>query len=406
MASFFSSPTAAEKKIDAATSDHIAEPPLDTYLELAEDIRTSPDAGQSYLKAIRKRLQSKSSHTVFLTLHLLDVAVKNGGDAFHESVSNPEFLNTIATVGTTAKERHVSDMALSLLSQWARAFPAQGLMSYADVYNKLKNKGVAFPDSASSSAAPVFTPPVNLAIHAPPRQIATSRAPDRSPNRSPNKSPNRSPSRSPRLEEKEPVSGNSERNPLSWASPFYVDKIKTESLQVIEYLQLFQQLIAAEPASAAAVQQLKANESVQSLLSTIVDCRGRVSRLLAEIEDETLMDLMIQLNDSIRLSIDYYEERLKGRSVVEPVIVVPTVLRKAGEGERKEGKDGKEDSGEQSVGGGRQQQPGDDPFDALANRPQQQQQRPQQAAVGSAAIQQPAGAGGAGDGLSQFDPLA
>ena len=232
--SFFSSPSPAEKKIDAATSDHIAEAPLDTYLEIAEEIKSSPDAGQSHLKAFRKRLQSKSSHTVFLSLQLLDVAVKNGGDAFHESVSNPDFLNVISTIGTTAKERHVSDLALSLLSQWARAFPAQGLMSYADAYNKLKNRGVTFPDAGT---APVFTPPPNLAIHAPPRQVASSRAPDRS--------PNRSPGRSPRLEEKEPA----ERHPLSWASPFYVDKIKTESLQVIEYLTLFQQLIAAASAA-------------------------------------------------------------------------------------------------------------------------------------------------------------
>ena len=391
--SFFTTPTAIEKKVDAATSDHIAEPPLDTYLEIAEEIRGSPDAGQSHLKAIRKRLQSKSSHTVFLTLHLLDVAVKNGGDTFHESVSNLDFLNTVATIGTTAKERHVSDLALSLLHQWARAFPAQGLMSYADVYNKLKNRGVAFPATAGSSAtAPVFTPPVNLAIHAPPRQVSTNRAPDRS--------PNRSPSRSPRTEEKEP----SERNPLSWASPFYIDKIKTESLQVIEYLQLFQQLITAEPASRTASQQLKANESVQSLLSTIVDCRGRVSRLLAEIEDETLMDLMIQLNDSIRVSLEYYEERVKGRPVAEPTVVVPTGLRKAGEGERKERKEESSDKPATAAAGGRQQaEQGEDPFVALANRPHQQ--RPlQPAAPAAAAVQQPAG--GSADPLSQFDPLA
>ena len=380
MSSFFSNPTAVEKKIDAATSDHIAEAPLDTYLELAEEIKSSPDAGQSHLKALRKRLTSKSSHTVFLALQLLDVAVKNGGDAFHETVSQPDFLNLLSTIGTTAKEKHVSDLALSLLYQWARAFPAQGLMSYADAYNKLKNRGVAFPDAAAASS-PVFNPPPNLAIHAPPRQVASSRAPDRS--------PNRSPTRSPKQEEKEP----SERNPLSWASPFYIDKIKSESLQVIEYLTLFQQLITAETTP----QQLKSNESVQSLHSTIVDCRSRVTRLLAEIEDETLMDLAIQLNDAIRTSLEYYDERVKGRAVPEPTVVVPTVLRKGREGEQKEGKENQQ-SGEKQQHQQQQGEQGEDPFLAIASRPQAQQQQQQQPR---------AAAGGSGASpLDQFDPLA
>ena len=390
MSSFFSTPSPVEKKIDAATSDHIAEAPLDTYLEIASDIKSSPDAGASHLKALRKRLTSKSSHTTFLALQLLDVAVKNGGDAFHETVSSVEFLNVIATIGTTTKERHVSDLALSLLYQWARAFPAQGLMTYAEVYNKLKFKGVTFPDAAAASA-PVFNPPPNLAIHAGSRQVASSRAPDRS--------PNRSPGRSPRAEEKEP----SERSPLSWASPFYVDRIKQESLQVVEYLTLFQQLIAAEPAAA----QLKANESVQSLHSTIVDCRSRVTRLLAEIEDETVMDLMIQLNDAIRVSLEYYDERVRGRAVAEPVVVVPTVLRKGGEGERKEGKEKEEQqSGADKQLQQQQGEQGEDPFLAIANRPPPQT-APQQR-VAAVPAQQPGAAGGSSSAnpLDQFDPLA
>ena len=126
-----------------------------------------------------------------------------------------------------------------------------------------------------------------------------------------------------------------------------------------------------------------------------------MTRLLAEIEDETLMDLMIQLNDAIRLSLDYYEDRVKGRAAPEPPVVVPTVLRRPGEGERKEGKEA------ESGGGGKgqqqqqqQQQQAVDSFDALANRPQQPRLSPQPGLAAPAAA--PSGA----SPLDQFDPLA
>ena len=406
--SFFSTPSPLERRIELCTSESIAEPPLQTYLEIAEDISRSSDGGAAHLKAMRRRLASKSSHVHFLTLSLLDVCVKNGRDSFHETVSNPEFLSSLSSLATTSKQRHVREQALSLIQQWAKAFPAQGLHSFTDCYVRLRNRGVVFPDDKEGGV--VFTPPVNLSVVAQRQVPATGgrSAPDRSPNRSPNRSPGRSPGRSPHREEKEETLPSAELEALSWASPQYIARIKAESLQVVEYLTLFQQLIASSPASSAA---LRGNESVQTLHATIHDCRQRVSRLLVELEDETLMDLMIHVSELIRVSVDFYNARLKGDTQArEPQLDLPAVLRQqptsttsAATAERKEQKEGKETEAAAAAAAGGGSADGkageaEDPFAQLAQRNDRKQQNPSSPQPPVAAV---------GDlSLSQFDPLA
>ena len=420
MSSFFSTPSPVEKKVEAATSESHPEPPLESLLEIAEDISKSPDAsvaqphphppfpshsvpsplipssslrlssGAGHLKAIRKRLASKSAHVQYLSLCLLDVAVKNGGDAFHETVSAPEFLSSLSALATSTKFPHVRDQALSLLQTWGRSMPQQGLHSFAEAYTRLRNKGVAFPDDKAGGV--VFTPPVNLTVVAQ-RNVSVGR-PDRSPGRSPNKSPGRSPGRSPR-EEKEP----SERHPLSWASPAYVEKVRGECVQVFEYLSLFRELIASTAPAAA----IRANESIQSLHSTVLDCRARVSHLLVELDEETLMDLMIHVSEAIRLTLDYYAAKLRGQEVPPPTIDLPALLRPttaAAAGVKAEAKEGKEEARRER--GAKTE--ADDPFAAIATRPERKQASP--AAATSAPISASAVTSAGGVSLSQFDPLA
>ena len=354
-------------------------------------------SGAGHLKAIRKRLAAKSPHVQFLSLSLLDVAVKNAGDAFHETVSAPDFLSSLSSLATTTKYPHVRDQALSLIQTWAKAFPSQGLHSFAEAYTRLRNRGVAFPDD--KSAGVVFTPPVNLTVVAQRNASPGGRgAPDRSPGRSPNRSPGRSPK-----EEKESGSAPGERNPLSWASPQYVSKVKAESVQVLEYLSLFQDLIA----STAPPSAIRGNESIQSLHSTLLDCRNRVSHLLVELEEETLMDLMIHLSEAIRITLDYYNARLKGEDVQPPVIEVPAVLKQGGP-TKTEAKEGKEQSERASRA---QLQPQPQPPAAVtatsaasASRAEKKLHSPQpQSHAAAASISAPAAAT---NPLSEFDPLA
>ena len=343
-------------------------------------------SGAGHLKAIRKRLAAKSPHVQFLSLSLLDVTVKNAGDAFHETVSAPDFLSSLSSLATTTKFPHVRDQTLSLIQTWAKAFPSQGLHSFAETYTRLRNKGVPFPDDKAGGV--VFTPPVNLTVVAQRNAAGARGGPDRSPGRSPGRSPK---------EEKESAAPG-ERNPLSWASPQYVAKVKAESVQVFEYLSLFQELIA----SSAPPSSMRANESIQTLHSTLLDCRNRVSHLLVELEEETLMDLMIHLSEAIRVTLDYYTAKAKGENAQPPVIELPAVLKKGGE-KRAEAKEGKEESEAASRA---QLQPGaaavTAPPATAASRPDWKQASPQPAAVPATA----AAPAAASNPLSEFDPLA
>ncbi|KAG4992880.1 hypothetical protein JHK87_026337 [Glycine soja] len=157
MAASSSSATVAVEK---ATSDLLMGPDWTMNIEICDSINSNHWQPKDVVKAVKKRLQHRSSRVQLLALTLLETMVKNCGDYVHFQIAERNILEEMIKIVRKKADMQVRDKILILLDSWQEAFGGPGgkHSHYYWAYEELKRSGVVFP-KRSPDAAPIFTPP-------------------------------------------------------------------------------------------------------------------------------------------------------------------------------------------------------------------------------------------------------
>ncbi|KAJ1379785.1 VHS domain [Sesbania bispinosa] len=157
MAASSSSATVAVEK---ATSDLLMGPDWTMNIEICDSINSNYWQPKDVVKAVKKRLQHRSSKVQLLALTLLETMVKNCGDYVHFQIAERNILEEMIKIVRKKADMHVRDKILVLLDSWQEAFGGPGgkYPQYYWAYEELRRSGVVFP-KRSPDAAPIFTPP-------------------------------------------------------------------------------------------------------------------------------------------------------------------------------------------------------------------------------------------------------
>ncbi|KAL9661247.1 hypothetical protein QQ045_026069 [Rhodiola kirilowii] len=172
MMSSSSSSSSAVIRVDKATSELLIGPDWTMNMEICDSINSNHWQAKDVVKALKKRLQHKSSTVQLLALTLLETMVKNCGDYVHFQIVDRNLLQEMVKIVRKKADTNVRNKILVLLDSWQEAFGGPGgkYPQYYWTYEELRRSGVQFPER-SQDAAPIFTPPVT---HPPVRQAQSS----------------------------------------------------------------------------------------------------------------------------------------------------------------------------------------------------------------------------------------
>ncbi|CAM8966802.1 unnamed protein product [Rhodiola kirilowii] len=156
-----SSSTSAAVRVDKATSDLLIGPDWTMNMDICDSINSNHWQAKDVVKAVKKRLQHKSSTVQILALTLLETMVKNCGDCVHFQIVDRNILQDMVKIVRKKADTKVRTKILVLLDSWQEAFGGPGAKypQYFWTYEELRRSGVQFP-KRSPDAAPIFTPPV------------------------------------------------------------------------------------------------------------------------------------------------------------------------------------------------------------------------------------------------------
>ncbi|GAA5959527.1 hypothetical protein JCM3765_002356 [Sporobolomyces pararoseus] len=144
--------------LEKTTSDLLpSSTPIDLSLslQLADLIRSNSIPPSSSSKILLKRLQHSNPNVQLLTLGVLDVCIKNGGQPFLLQISDKEgsfvqYLESLTSSTSKSVNRDVREKTLEKLQEWASAFKQQGgglrETKLVKLYEKLRNdNSIEFP---------------------------------------------------------------------------------------------------------------------------------------------------------------------------------------------------------------------------------------------------------------------
>ncbi|TYG77779.1 hypothetical protein ES288_D02G002600v1 [Gossypium darwinii] len=154
------SSSAATVAVDKATSDLLMGPDWTMNIDICDSVNSNHWPAKDVVKAVKRRLQHKSSKVQLLALTLLETMVKNCGDYVHFQIAERNILGEMVKIVKKKADMLVRDKILALLDSWQEAFGGPGGKhpQYYWAYDELRRSGVEFP-KRSSNAAPIFTPP-------------------------------------------------------------------------------------------------------------------------------------------------------------------------------------------------------------------------------------------------------
>ncbi|XP_028808633.1 TOM1-like protein 6 isoform X1 [Neltuma alba] len=154
------SSSSATVAVEKATSDLLMGPDWTMNIEICDSVNSNRWQPKDVVKAVKKRLQHKSSKVQLLSLTLLETMVKNCGDYIHFQIAERNILDEMIKIVRKKTDMQVRDKILVLLDSWQEAFGGPGGKHphYYWAYEELKRSGVVFP-KRSPDAAPIFTPP-------------------------------------------------------------------------------------------------------------------------------------------------------------------------------------------------------------------------------------------------------
>lgn len=148
--SWFSSPS-IDDKVDQATSESLpsGQQDLALNLEICDLIRSKTVPPKDAMRSLKRRLLNKNPNVQILSLHLIDICIKNGGNHFLAEISSREFMDSVVLVlkpNAGSVNPQVKALTLEYLQNWAHAFEGQIQHAYINkVYQQLKAEGFEFP---------------------------------------------------------------------------------------------------------------------------------------------------------------------------------------------------------------------------------------------------------------------
>ncbi|KAG8844412.1 Vacuolar protein-sorting-associated protein 27 [Tulasnella sp. 330] len=128
-------------------------------LEICDQIRSKAVVPKEGMRAIKRRLNHQNPNVQLLTLSLIDICIKNGGDHFLVEIASREFMdNLVSLLKQPAINREVKETILRMVQNWATAFEGKPSLSYTgEVYKTLQREGFRFPPKDAIANAMVDT---------------------------------------------------------------------------------------------------------------------------------------------------------------------------------------------------------------------------------------------------------
>lgn len=225
-------------------------------------------------------------------------------DGFFMVVGQKDYLKIIVETGKRKAEPPKPDVgakALQLIEDWAASFKDKRF-AFVEVYDALRKKGVVFPPRDTP-------PPAKAAPSKKPGDVEAKSRSDAATAGASAAATQRSPPREREIKinggatPEHKSGGAASVNPYSWCSPAYVQKVKIELQQVVEYIKVARSmLVAAGDKTGTALRQ---DSILSGLVSTLTEVRSRLSRLLVESDLET-NEALIDIILTVRTPLDRF----------------------------------------------------------------------------------------------------
>ncbi|KAJ3194357.1 hypothetical protein HK101_002925 [Irineochytrium annulatum] len=257
------------ENIDIATAEEGEDVDWALVVTTTELIQAVDDGPQQAMRAIRKRLKSKSAIAVNFTLNVLDTFVKNCGAKFRVELStkeNTNFIQKFLISEDLAPENR--GRMLELISDWAQQFSDPPELRR--LYHTLLGLGYRFPPPArpvpQTGAAPeqarsASQRPVSVVTHLPPEE---------------------------------------RRNYVLFDCNLADNNV---------------QLLMEALNFANKNESLTKNEIVQEFRAKCREMHERINVLIAEVLEEDLLEKLLKANGDLNAALDHYEEMLDWKAI-------------------------------------------------------------------------------------------
>ncbi|XP_010675157.2 TOM1-like protein 5 [Beta vulgaris subsp. vulgaris] len=137
----------ASELVNSATSDKLAEVDWAKNIEICEIVANDQRQAKDVIKAIKKRLGSKSSNSQLFAVMLLEMLMNNIGDAVHKLVIEAGLLPVLVKIVKKKSDLPVRERIFLLLdaTQTSVGGASGKFPQYYNAYYELVSAGVKFP---------------------------------------------------------------------------------------------------------------------------------------------------------------------------------------------------------------------------------------------------------------------
>lgn len=329
-------------RVEAATRGTLSESNWQLNMEIIDRINSNPQTSKDFLRAIKKRLQSKkaSQHEISLALVLLESVSKNCGERLQLLISQKEFCREVlygvvsTRRGKQVCEQHIEDKVLLIIDNIATHLEEHGrlysdngkLNAIIELKRELKAKGVDFPSErgitdekiveANSANAPKMSSVSsggvivqgNEAAWRSKQAGASSRQPyppiyqmDHTQIPVHQSIPSQAPSSSQNIPS--PISTEQESS-----------KIRADMKHVTNNVNMLNELIEQFGEANKLGPNLENDDKLllKDLKDTIQEMQQRIVELIPNLSDDMLMIEMVDINDNVLASLKLYDEFMDG----------------------------------------------------------------------------------------------
>lgn len=139
------SPTPESKMVDEATLETLEEPNWGMNLKICAMLNSEEFSGQEIVKAIKKKISSKSVVSQRLSLDLLETCTMNCEKVFSEVASEKVLDEMVKMIENPQTDHTNRDRALQLIRAWAESEDLGYLPVFRQTYINLNNRGTSQP---------------------------------------------------------------------------------------------------------------------------------------------------------------------------------------------------------------------------------------------------------------------